>query len=335
MPLQSRKRRSQPAEYSDDPDPSPPQRRRLTQKQFQPQRRNGESSTQGARANRRLETPEDDEEDDALSGDEELGDSHEGANKDRLVKKLIRLALASEYIRQPLKRTDISSKVLGTQGRMFKSIFDQAQRELREIFGMQLVELPMREKTKLSQRRAAQNSDRAPTSSKQYLLQTVLPQPFREPEIVQPHGFREQTYTGLVTMIVSLIYLNGKVLPENKLIRYLTRMNADDYTPIDKTEKIIALMVKQGYITKQKDDTGDGGHDYYLGPRAKMEIGSDGVLNMLKTVYGVKAPEDLEKKLQRNIGPDLDAIVADGGPSQKRVKGGGRKRATQNDDEDD
>ncbi|KAH8149318.1 uncharacterized protein LAJ45_06858 [Morchella importuna] len=322
MPLQSRKRRSQPAEDSDDPDPSPPQRRRLTQKQFQPQRRNGESSTQGARANRRLETPEDDEEDDALSGDEELGDSHGGTNKDRLVKKLIRLALASEYIRQPLKRTDISSKVLGTQGRMFKSIFDQAQRELREVFGMQLVELPMREKTKLSQRRAAQNSDRAPTSSKQYLLQTVLPQPFRESEIVQPHGFREQTYTGLVTMIVSLIYLNGKVLPENKLIRYLTRMNADDYTPIDKTEKIIALMVKQGYITKQKDDTGDGGHDYYLGPRAKMEIGSDGVLNMLKTVYGVKAPEDLEKKLQRNIGPDLDAIAADEGPSQKRVKGG-------------
>lgn len=85
-------------------------------------------------------------------------------------------------------------------------------------------------------------------------------------------------------MIVSLIYLNGKLLPENKLNRYLTRMNADDYTPIDKTEKVIALMVKQGYIIKQKDDTGDGGHDYYLGPRAKVEIGSDGVLNMLRMV---------------------------------------------------
>lgn len=112
----------------------------------------------------------------------------------------------------------------------------------------------------------------------------MLPEPFRDPEIVHPHEFKEQTYTGLVTMIVSLIYLNGKVLPENKLNRYLARMNADEYTPIDKMEKVMATMVKQGYIVKQKDDTGEGGHDYYLGPRAKVEIGSDGVLNMLRMV---------------------------------------------------
>lgn len=116
------------------------------------------------------------------------------------------------------------------------------------------------------------------------MLTTVLPEALREPEIVHPHGFREQTYTGLVTMIISLIYLNGRVLPENKLNRYLLRMNADEYTPIDKTEKVIATMVKQGYIVKQKDDMGEGGHDYYIGPRAKVEIGSSGVLAMLKTV---------------------------------------------------
>lgn len=131
---------------------------------------------------------------------------------------------------------------------------------------------------------AAQTSEKAPTSSKQYILTTVLPKAFREHEIVHPHGFKEQTYTGLVTMIVSLIYLNGCILPENKLSRYLLRMNADEYTPIEKTEKVIATMVKQGYIVKQKDDLGEGGHDYYLGPRAKVEIGSDGVLTMLKTV---------------------------------------------------
>lgn len=89
------------------------------------------------------------------------------------MKKFVRLALASEYTRQPLRRTDITSKgllepalwedrpgrltnltiVLGSQNRLFKEIFDQAQKELRHIFGMELVELPMREKIKLSQRR--------------------------------------------------------------------------------------------------------------------------------------------------------------------------------------
>lgn len=131
---------------------------------------------------------------------------------------------------------------------------------------------------------AAQNTDKAPTSSKQYVLTTVLPECFRDHEIIHPHGFKEQTYTGLVTMVVSLIYLNGCILPENKLNRYLSRMNADEYTPIEKTEKVIATMIKQGYIIRQKDDLGEGGHDYYLGPRAKVEIGSDGVLAMLKTV---------------------------------------------------
>lgn len=85
-------------------------------------------------------------------------------------------------------------------------------------------------------------------------------------------------------MIVSLIYLNGRVLSENKLNRYLARMNADEYTPIGGIEKVLATMVKQGYIVKQKDDLGEGGHDCYLGPRAKVEIGSNGVLSMLKTV---------------------------------------------------
>lgn len=211
-PLQSRKRRpvcymspsylclvlticiSQPPdEDSDDQDTSPPQRRKLTHKaQTQVQRRGGESSTQGARRNQRSASLDEDEEDTGSGdgGDEDsskippshhLGGYYNGnlwacvgdANKDRLVKKFIRLALASEYTRQPLKRVDITSKglsvlrlcwdlpwrdlliwlVLGSQGRMFKEVFEQSQKELRHIFGMELVELPTREKTKLSQRR--------------------------------------------------------------------------------------------------------------------------------------------------------------------------------------
>jgi hypothetical protein len=251
------------------------------------------------------------------------------------VKKFIRLALASEYTRQPLRRADITSKVLGSQSRMFKEVFEQSQKELRRVFGMELIELPMREKTKLSQRRAAQDMDKGPTSSKQYMLTTMLPEFFREPEIVHPHGFKEQTYTGLVTMIVSLIYLNGRVLPENKLNRYLLRMNADDYTPTEKTEKVIAAMVKQGYIVKQKDDLEEGGYDYYLGPRAKVEIGSDGVLAMLRTVYGVTAPEDLEKKLKRNLGPDLDNTSVSGAVAAKKSRSGRKKGAQHRDDEND
>lgn len=71
-----------------------------------------------------------------------------------MVKKLVRLALASEYSRQVIRRTDISAKVLGEQGtRQFKVVFEAAQKALRTRFGMEMVELPVKEKVTVSQRR--------------------------------------------------------------------------------------------------------------------------------------------------------------------------------------
>lgn len=83
--------------------------------------------------------------------------SHNGARAptslDALVKKMVRFALACEYSRLPIRRADISTKVLGEQGtRMFKTVFEQAQRHLREKFGMEMVELPAREKISIAQR---------------------------------------------------------------------------------------------------------------------------------------------------------------------------------------
>lgn len=76
-----------------------------------------------------------------------------------MVKKLVRLALASEYSRLPIRRNDISAKVLGEHGsRQFKLVFDQAQREMRQRFGMEMSELPAREKVTISQRRGELDS---------------------------------------------------------------------------------------------------------------------------------------------------------------------------------
>jgi hypothetical protein len=71
-----------------------------------------------------------------------------------MVKKLVRLALSSEYSRLPIRRTDISAKVLGEQGsRQFKAVFEAAQKVLRTKFGMEMTELPGREKVTIHQRR--------------------------------------------------------------------------------------------------------------------------------------------------------------------------------------
>jgi len=70
-----------------------------------------------------------------------------------MVKKLVRLALASEYQRRPIRRADVSEKVLGSAGRQFKKVFEQAQMELRTVFGMEMVELPAKEKITVQQKR--------------------------------------------------------------------------------------------------------------------------------------------------------------------------------------
>lgn len=75
-----------------------------------------------------------------------------------MVKKMVRLAIASEYSRLPIRRNDISAKVLGEQGRQFKVVFDQAQREMRQRFGMEMTELPAREKVTITQRRGELDS---------------------------------------------------------------------------------------------------------------------------------------------------------------------------------
>ena len=47
--------------------------------------------------------------DDGIDGEAD-GDTQGGGSHDQMVKKLVRLALASEYSRQPIRRTDITAK---------------------------------------------------------------------------------------------------------------------------------------------------------------------------------------------------------------------------------
>lgn len=241
-----------------------------------------------------------------------------------------------------------------------------AQIELRHTFGMELSELPMRDKTRLAQRRAAASQggggggggrgrggrgggrgrggsggglgggpggsgdlggDRAASSSRSYILTSTLAAEYRSAETVVPHGSREQAYLGLVSFVTALIYLNGRVLAANKLHRYLRRLNADDFTPIDRTEKVLQTMQRHGYLVRVKDTSGEEtSYDYHLGPRAKVEIGEAGVKAMIAAVYGDAVPEDLDQRFRRNLGAEIRASYADFGGDGDDNDGDGKNR---------
>ncbi|KIW95749.1 uncharacterized protein Z519_02813 [Cladophialophora bantiana CBS 173.52] len=218
-----------------------------------------------------------------------------------LIKKLVRLALATEYSRTPLRRSDISQKIFkdaNTAGgrASFKSVFAGAQRVLNDVFGMQLMELPSKEKTSLKDRRTqATQTKSSSAATKSWILVSTLPPELKHNTLIMqptraPNIDVESSYTALYTFILSLIYLNNNALTDQKLERYLQRVNADTYTPLGNKEKLLQRMVKEGYIEKRRDtSSGEEMIEWTPGPRGKVEVGVEGVAGLVRTVYGYGA----------------------------------------------
>lgn len=282
-------------------------------------------STENAR--RRLRRTSDSENDDDAGPD----DARAPSSEDVMVKKLVRLALASELSRQPIRRTDISTKVLGEQGsRQFKIVFEMAQKTLRETFGMQLAELPVKEKVTIQQRRAAQKVDRPSSTNKSWILTSTLPLAYRKPEILPPtRAPLEGTYTGLYSFIIAVILLNGGSLPEQKLERYLKRTNADTYTPVDRTDRFLQRLCKEGYLIRNREmEGGEEIIEYMVGPRGKVE----GIVEGNDSTPAERAQmEEFESRLARSLGIRRpEARVADdqdgSGDGEGSEAGRGRRR---------
>ncbi|KAF2850069.1 MAGE-domain-containing protein [Plenodomus tracheiphilus IPT5] len=296
------------------------------------------------RNRRRDETSDEDEDVDMHAGEQDST----SANVQYFSKSLVRYALACEHSRKPIKRQDINEKVLGgKRNRLFKDVFSQANTDLMEVFGMQMVELPKADRVTMRQKRAAAASESQNKSSSMWILQSILPDEYRIPEVIGPSQpleegtlSREDSYVGLYTMAIALITIWGGIISEGKLDRALRRMNADQSTPIGNKDKTLAAMVKDGYIVKVKETAPgqDETVDYIVGPRGKVEVGREGVARLIRMMYGESEDqEELEKRIQRTM-ETAEAYNGGVGANEAAAAAGsqatGRKRGRpRNDDE--
>jgi len=158
----------------------------------------------------------------------------------------------------------------------------------------------------------------------------------------------ESTYTGIYSFIIAVILLNGGALQESKLERYLKRMNADTYTPIDRTDKLLQRLCKEGYLIRNRDmDGGEEIIEYMVGPRGKMEVGIQGVAGLVREVYGRAEAEDMtalerdrmeefEQRLARSLGMRTAERAEAEDENEDEDQGSGRRQSRgQNDDEED
>ncbi|KAM0450497.1 hypothetical protein ACHAO4_006474 [Trichoderma viride] len=283
-----------------------------SQRRRRPVEDDGESD-EDARPRQRphIEGSETEQEEEPSDEDAEMNGATSRVDE-QLAKKLIRYAIACEYSRTPIRRDGIKERVLGKQSRSFRKIFELAQTQLRAVWGMELRELPVREKMTLHEKRQAMKSNtQSRSGSGAYVLSSALPEEFRSASILRPSktpsAEQEATYMGFYTLLVSLIWLNGGEISEQKLQRSLMRLNADRMLASERTEVVLKRLERQGYVVKKVDRPpvgyeGDQTITWHVGPRTKEEIGLDGVMGLVREVYGHPEDAAFDKKLRSSLG---------------------------------
>ncbi|KAL2109512.1 hypothetical protein VUR80DRAFT_2354 [Thermomyces stellatus] len=231
-----------------------------------------------------------------------------GGFENQLAKKLVRYALSCEFSRTPIRRQAIREKVLGEHPRAFRKVFALAQEQLRRTFGMEMRQLPVREKLTLEEKRKVLNSNTQTKAAETWILVSTLPKRYQNPAILAPSSAPtaeyEATYVGFYTMVIALIALSGGEITEPKLKRHFQRLNVDNKLGVERTDDVLLKMEKSGYVVRKVENI-SADHDknvsWLVGPRGKEEIGPEGVAGVVREVFGGTTPE-LERKLAASLG---------------------------------
>ncbi|KAM5540612.1 hypothetical protein V8D89_005643 [Ganoderma adspersum] len=139
-------------------------------------------ATQGGRS-RRAQAEEEPEDDRHMQDgpDEDEGGERGDGEIEKKARDLVRLALFHEQRRLPLRRDEISKKVLGSGTRTFNAVLASASQILQRTFAMELVEMQampsdkdMSEKDADLLKNTGVKKKAAPTGTKSYILRSLL-----------------------------------------------------------------------------------------------------------------------------------------------------------------
>ncbi|KAI7862084.1 MAGE homology domain-containing protein, partial [Spinellus fusiger] len=210
----------------------------------------------------------------------------------RKVKDTVRYCLACEYKGTPIRREDITKKILQEHGKEYKRVQSMANTKLRELFGMEMVELPVRDKGPSTHRK-----EKAVVVSRGYVLRNLLPEAYNAPDLIHISD-KEYATTGLVYVVLALIFVSEQTLSNGELLElaeHLDRLCVREEThAFGDRDKLIEGYVKQGYLARHKignagpsdtDTAADLQYEYTWGPRAKVEIPEENMVNFIASLY--------------------------------------------------
>ncbi|KAF9359630.1 Melanoma-associated antigen D2 [Mortierella sp. AD094] len=214
---------------------------------------------------------------------------------ERLVKDVVRLAIFTSHSEQALKREDIKN-VLNDHSKLYDAVFQKAQERLRDIFGMELVELT-------TKGRSGQTSEKG---AKSYMLRNILPVELLSGDVVDWEAELEDM--GLLMVILSLILVRQGVILESVLMSHLRRLSLlEDSSPFGDIQKKLEVLIKKRYLDKFKldhmDESGEKAEvEYRWGARTRVEVPEENIVKFIQEVFGREAPMGLEASILKAAG---------------------------------
>ncbi|KAJ7751006.1 MAGE family-domain-containing protein [Mycena maculata] len=210
------------------------------------------------------EEEDEDEEDEGRNMDVDDGEGGDEAEKlKRAANALVRLAMFTEHKRVPLRRDEISKKVLGSNTRSFARVLAAAQHILHNTLGMELVEL--RSRAELDKETAPPNTNQddleearkatgvkkksAAAGSKTYILRSTLPARVIEQAALTREDILEEEAADAPSDDDDDDEVGGSA-PSGSIISWCS---ADHVGPLGVLYVILALILVSGRVMGDQD----------------------------------------------------------------------------------
>lgn len=240
-----------------------------------------------------------------------------------LVKKLIRLMLMRNTKKKPVRRDEITkflfdSLPAGTSKTgVFKGVMTVAKQQLRDVFGMEMVEVQKRVKNvrmgTATQRYMTSQSSSGGTSGKGWILRSLLSEELRAEEN------SKKAEMGFLMVVAGMIMLEtGCRMEAEKLYKSLERVGCcvwekgghKQLNGGNVKELLEKKFINMWYLEREKD-----GDDwwYRIGDRLMKEVSDDDLVEFVNAVYclGGNAAQ-LDDVSKRELKEKLEAARGEG-----------------------
>lgn len=197
-----------------------------------------------------------------------------GLNRNEIERKaneVVHLMLVWEQKKIPIKRQDINKLVMKDYRSLFNEVLPIADKKLQKVFGLKIEEI-------------------GEGSKKAFILKNITEMPPTENPLLIV--WQNDAKMGLLTCILTLIYMSGNVLSDSALWSSLKRLHNIEkdrmHRKFGDVKKLITTeFVRQMYLEQTKiPNTDPVQFEYRWGQRSHVETSKRQILEFVTQLYG-------------------------------------------------